>query len=91
MHVISDHPPSIINEIPRSIDKRFSILLLSERFFQEPAIYYEKCLKSSEYKTKLQYQQPKENNKYKNKRKCNIIWFNQNKKILQPMPTEPQK
>ena len=76
IHIISDHPPSIIKEIPRSIEKRLSILSSSKDIFQESAIYYEKCLKNSGYKTKLQYQQPKENNQNKKKRKRNIIWFN---------------
>ena len=31
--------------------------------------------KKQRYKTKLQYQQPKENNQNKKKRKRNIIWF----------------
>ena len=44
----------------------------AEDIFQESAIYYEKCLKSSGYKTKLQYQQPKEN---KTKRKENVTLF----------------
>ena len=48
----------------------------SKDIFQESAIYYEKCLKNSRYKTKLQYQQPKENNQNKKKRKLNITWFN---------------
>ena len=47
-----------------------------KNIFQESAIYYEKCLKESGYKTKLQYQQPKESNQNKRKRKHNIIWFN---------------
>ena len=76
IHISSDHPPSIIKEIPRSIEKRLSILSSSKDIFQESAIYYEKCLKNSGYKTKLQYQQPKENNQNKKKRKRNIIWFN---------------
>ena len=50
-------------------DSKFS----SKDIFQESAIYYEKCLKS---RTKLQYQQLKENNQSKKKRKRNIIWFN---------------
>ena len=65
-----------IKEIPRSIEKRLSILSSSKDVFQESAIYYEKCLKNSGYKTKLQYQQPKENNQNKKKRKHNTIWFN---------------
>ena len=48
----------------------------SENIFQESAVYHEKCLKNSGHKTKLQYQQPKENNQNKKKRKPNIIWFN---------------
>ena len=48
----------------------------SKDISQESAIYYEKCLKNSRYKTKLQYQQPKENNQNKKKRKFNITWFN---------------
>ena len=76
IHVNSGHPPSIIKEIPRSIEKRLSTLSSSENIFQESAVYYEKCLKNSGHKTKLQYQQPKENNQNKKKRKRNIIWFN---------------
>ena len=48
----------------------------SKDISQESAIYYEKCLKNCRYKTKLQYQQPKENNQNKKKRKRTIIWFN---------------
>ena len=36
IHINLDHPPSIIKEIPRSFEKRLSILVSS-------AIYYEKC------------------------------------------------
>ena len=76
IHINSDHLPSIIKEIPRSIEKRLSILSSSKDIFLGSVIYYEKCLKNSGYKTKLQYQQPKENNQNKKKRKRNIIWFN---------------
>ena len=48
----------------------------SKDIFQESVIYYEKSLKKSGYKTKLQYQQPKENNENKEKRNRRIIWFN---------------
>ena len=33
IHVNSDHPPSIIKEIPRSIEKRLSILSSSKNIF----------------------------------------------------------
>ena len=37
IHINSDHPPSIIKEIPRSIKKRLPIL---------SSFFYEKCLKT---------------------------------------------
>ena len=55
--------------------KSLSILSSSKNIFQESAIFYEKCLNTVD-KNKLQYQQPKENNQNKKKRKRNIIWFN---------------
>ena len=66
IHVNSDHPPSIIKEIPRSIEKRPSILSPSKNIFQESVVYYEKSLKNNGCKT-IQN---------KKKRKRNIIWFN---------------
>ena len=48
----------------------------SKDIFLESSIYYEKCLRSSGYKTKLQYQPKKENNQNKREKKRNIIWFN---------------
>ena len=65
-----------LKKFPLSIEKRLSILSSSKRIFQESAVYYEKCIKSSGYKPKLQHQQLKENNQNKKKRKRNIIWFN---------------
>ena len=45
IHINSDHPPSIIKEIPRSIEKRLSILSSLKNIFQESAIYYKKMPK----------------------------------------------
>ena len=73
IHVNSDHPPSIVKEISRSIEKRLSILSSAKNIFQESAIYYEKYLKNSGYKSKLQYQQPKENNQNKRKEKVTLF------------------
>ena len=44
IHVNSDHPPSIIKEIPCLIEKRLDFVII-KNVFQEPTIYYEKCLK----------------------------------------------
>ena len=50
IHINSDHPPSIIKEIPRSIKKRLPILSAFKDIFQESAIFYEKCLKTMNMK-----------------------------------------
>ena len=39
-----------MKEIPRSIEKRLSILSSLSNTFQESAIYYEKCLKTVDIK-----------------------------------------
>ena len=44
IHVDSDHPPSIIKQLPLSIESRLSNLSSSEEIFQESVSYYEKCL-----------------------------------------------
>ena len=76
IHRNSEHPPSITKEILQSTEKRLSTLSSSKNIFQELAIYHEKYLKNSEYKTKLQYQQTKKNNWNKKKGKRDVIWFN---------------
>ena len=76
IHINLNHRPSVIKKNSMIIWKRDSILSSSKNIFQESAIYYEKCLKSSGYKTKLQYQQKKENNQNRREKKRNIIWFN---------------
>ena len=68
IHVNSDHPPSIINEIPHAIEERRSTLSSPPKnTFQESAIHCEQYLKNSGYKTKLQYHNQKKTIKVKRK------------------------
>ena len=53
--------------------KKNSILSSSKDIFPESAIYYEKCLKNSGYKTKLQYQRQKENNQNEREKKVTLF------------------
>ena len=41
IHVNSDHPPSILKQLPKSIEKRLSSLSSSKEIFEETAPYYE--------------------------------------------------
>ena len=58
IHVNSDHPPSILKQLPKSIEKRLSCLLSSKEIFEETAPYYEQHLSNCGYKEKLNYRDP---------------------------------
>ena len=67
IHINSDHPPSIIKEIPRSIKKRLPIL---------SSFFYEKCLKTMNIKPSCYINNQKKNSRNKKKRTPNTIWLN---------------
>ena len=76
IHVESNHPPNIINQIPKTIEKRLSQLSSKEEIFNESAPFYEDKLYQSGYQQKLMYSPV--NTKIHNKRnhKRSIIWYN---------------
>ena len=75
----SNHHPSIIKHIPKSINKRISCLSSDESSFNSTAPLYENALHRSNYIVKLQYStintcnNPKPNRKNRQRK---IIWFN---------------
>ena len=77
IHKDSNHPPSIIKQIPLSIETRLSNLSANENIFNEATPHYEQALQRSGYKYKLKYNPNKvpENTATRN-RKRKIIWFN---------------
>ena len=83
IHINSDHPPSIIKEIPQSIEKRLSILPSSKDIFQESAIYYEKCLKTVDIKPSYNINNQKKT--IKTKRKENVPLFGSIYHIASPL------
>ena len=76
IHTESNHPPNIIKQIPKTIEKRLSDNSANEQIFSESAEIYENALKKSGYNVKLKYNPTaqKANNNKNHKRK--IIWFN---------------
>ena len=77
IHVNSDHPPSILKQLPKSIEKRLSSLSSSKEIFEETVPYYEQQLSNCGYKEKLNYRDPTPQNLItKRKRQRNILWFN---------------
>ena len=82
IHKNSNHPPSVIRQIPLSIESRLSTLSFNEKIFQEAVTSYEKSLQNSGYRQTLTYKSPKNEinshniNKNKRNRKRKIISFN---------------
>ena len=74
----SNHPPSIVEHLPASIEKRLSNNSSDEKIFKEVAIYYEDTLNKAGYINNLVYHTPSTSNQEnKNKsRQRNAIWFN---------------
>ena len=58
IHVNSDHPTSILKQIPVSIEKWLSSLSSPKNFFKETAPYYEQYLSNCGYKEKLNDRNP---------------------------------
>lgn len=74
----SNHPPSIIKQIPKSINKRISSLSSNQQSFDECKPSYESALRQSNYNVSLQYStsNPTSQLSSKRNRQRNIIWFN---------------
>ena len=67
IHKESNHPPSIIKQVPFAIESRLSSLSSSEKIFSESTPIYQEALKKSGSDYKLKYQrntskQPQSNN-----------------------------
>ena len=77
IHIQSDHPISITEQLPRSIEKRLSQISSSKDIFYETTPYYEQRLASCGYNEKLTYQQQgeiNENNKNIGKNRNAILY-----------------
>ena len=79
VHTKSNHPPSIIKNIPASINKRLSVLSSYEEVFKNSTKIHQEALEAAGYKHKLKFEQQdlSEMNKNKKKRRGRRIhWFN---------------
>ena len=75
----SNHSPSILEQLTKSISKRISEILSNEFVFNQSISYYENASKKSGYNISLKYitaQNQNENNQRREQRKRKIIWFN---------------
>ena len=70
---LSNHPPNIVLELPKMIEKRVSELSCDVDEFMKCKTLYEDALVRSGYSCKLNYVQPAPKRR---NRPRNIIWFN---------------
>ena len=72
----SNHPPSILQNIPAGVNQRLSSISENEGVFNEAIPPYQNALKNSGYDTVLKYDENAKNLRRKKTRGRNITWFN---------------
>jgi len=75
----SNHPPSILKQLPQAIEKRISDISSNEEIFNNAIPAYTEALKKSGFNEKVSFEKPdttKNHTEMKKKRKRKIIWFN---------------
>ena len=71
----SNHPPSILRQLPTSINKRISTLSSDKQTFEDAAPAYQNALGHSNFSHRLEYT-PHETQRPRRNRQGNVIWFN---------------
>ena len=80
VHSGSNHPKSVLENIPMGINKRLSRISSNKEIFEKAAPDYQEALEKSGYQFKLNYQPENVSNETsvpKRKRSRKIIYFNQ--------------
>lgn len=76
VHKDSNHPPRIINNIPKSINERLNKISSNQVYFDRAANVYQPALRSSGYMHQLKYEDTdRPYGKRRNRRK-EVTWFN---------------
>ena len=74
---MSNHPPSVLKNLPQNVNKRLSSISSNEELFNDEIPLYQEAITKSDYNIKLKFDPSAGNPKPKNKnRKRNILWFN---------------
>ena len=73
----SNHPPSILKNIPVAVNRRLSNISANEQIFEEYSPPFQNALSKSGYSYKMKFEPKQSNNNKRNRnRKRDIIWFN---------------
>ena len=74
IHSRSNHPPSIIKQLPSMTNKCISSMSCNENEFNKAKPFYESALKSSGFNYSIKFETPVEN--ARGNRSGKVIWFN---------------
>ena len=75
----SNHPPTVLRQLAKSLSKRISETSSNEQIFKESITIYEEALKKSGFHEKFEYvreEVDKHGKEEKKRRERKIIWFN---------------
>ena len=81
VHSKSNHPPSVLQNIPKMVNQRLNMLSSSQEMFNSAVQQYQDALEDSEYEHKLEYEEVNifemnEGTKKKRRRYKNEFWYN---------------
>ena len=81
VHSKSNHPPSVLQNIPKMVNQRLNMLSSSEDMFNSAVQQYQEALEDSEYDHKLQFEEVNifdmnEGSKKRRRRYKNEFWYN---------------
>ena len=79
VNVHSNHPRSVIKQIPRSVEKRLNQISSTKEIFTNAKTDYDKALKASGYKDQIKYDQNESKGKQtkkRNRKRRDEIFFN---------------
>ena len=77
VHNRSNHPPSVLANIPASVNKRLSSISSDEKMFESAAPIYQEAIEKSGYSYQLKFDPlASETPPKKRNRKRKVLWFN---------------
>ena len=77
VHRKSNHPPSVLKNLPKNINNRLRKISGNEEIFNAAVPEYQEALKKSEYEHVLRYEQTDQDQpKKKRRRNRRVCWFN---------------
>ena len=76
INIKSNHPPSILNNIPAGINKRLATLSSNQAAFSSETEIHQNALKTRGHKHQLTYNLPHQRKNTPKNRRRNILWYN---------------